>query len=411
LEIIEMKKTLIALAAVAATGASFAQVTMSGNIGFSWQQSPVRALPAQTSSVTVVPTDGSHVQGLSIQDGEIYITAAEDLGAGWTATARGGFTMRGRNNGIADRDATVTLATPFGVVNTGTLRSCGSLDAQKSGVVTGTVYSSNETNLYTPLDTCSLVNVLAFATKLSDITVSAQYIELNSAAATTDRGNANGATGLVVGAEYAKDAAKVGFDYLMLSVANGISQGATTTGNTSLLPLDGLTRLRMYGSYDMGVAKFAAGYQIRNFNLADQYIGSVMVPMGNFTFGLDYTGRGAQGRNSKGSSYDDLVQGAIAAAGYGIRNGDKASNSLGLGATYNFSKTTTLNFSYITYTDVGTTVAPGLASYSTAGLSATQAAAMPTLYNAIYGSNLAAGATLQSALYDTEYRIRLMKTF
>jgi hypothetical protein len=399
LEIIEMKKTLIALAAVAATGASFAQVTMVGNIGFSWQQSPIRA------------ADGSHVQGLSIQDGEIYITAVEDLGDGWKATARGGFTMRGRNNGIADRDATVTLATPFGVVNTGTLRSCGSLDAQKSGVVTGTVYSSNETNLYTPLDTCSLVNVLAFATKLSDFTVSAQYVELNSASATTDRGNANGATGVVVGAEYAKDALKVGFDYLSLSVANGISQGYVAPAtNTLLLPLDGMTRLRMYGSYDAGVAKFAAGYQMRNFNLADQYIGSVMVPMGNLTFGLDYTGRLAQGRNSKGTSYDDLVQGVTAAVGYGIRNGDKASNSLGLGATYNFSKTTTLNFSYITYTDAATTVAPGIASYSTTGLSTAQAAALPTLYASIYGTN-APGATFQSAVYDTEYRIRLMKSF
>jgi hypothetical protein len=266
--------------------------------------------------------------------------------------------------------------------------------------------------LYTPLDTCSLVNLVAFATKLSDITVSASYLELNSATATTDRGNANGATGVVIGAEYAKDAAKVGFDYLTLAVANGISQGATASpaANTALLPLDGLTRLRMYGSYDMGVAKLAAGYQIRNFNLADQYIGSVTVPMGNLTFGLDYTGRLAQGRNSKGNSYDDLVQGAIAAAGYGIRNGDKASNSLGLGATYNFSKTTTLNFSYITYTDVATTVAPGIASYSTAGLSAAQQAALPTLYASIYGTT-AAGATLQSAVYDTEYRIRLMKSF
>ena len=65
-----MKKTLIALAALAATGATFAQATISGNIGFSWQQSPVKAASG----------DGSHVQGFAINDGEIYISAKEDLG-------------------------------------------------------------------------------------------------------------------------------------------------------------------------------------------------------------------------------------------------------------------------------------------------------------------------------------------
>lgn len=395
-----MKKTLIALAAVAATSASFAQVTMAGNIGFSWQQAPLRA------------ADGSHTQGLSIQDGDIYVTAVETLREGWTATARGGFTIRGRNNGIADRDGTVSLGTPYGVLTTGTLRSCGSIDAQKSGIVTGTYYSSNETNLYTPLDACSLVNALIFTTKVSDFTVGATYVELNSASATTDRGNANGATGLVLNAEYANGPLKAGFDYLSLSVASNLSTGATTTAATALLPLDGLTRLRMYGSYDMGVAKIAGGYQMRNFSLADQYIASLTVPMGNFTFGVDYTGRQAQGRYSSGNAYTDLMVGAIAAAGYGIRNGDKASSSIGLGMNYSFSKTTTLNVSYISYTDTGSTVVPGVDTYSTTGLSTAQAAAVPLLYASIYGT-AAKGATVQQAAgnYDTEYRIRLLKSF
>jgi hypothetical protein len=67
------------------------------------------------------------------------------------------------------------------------------------------------------------------------------------------------------------------------------------------------------------------------------------------------------------------------------RTGDKASSAVGVGATYNFSKTATLNASYITYSDAGvnTKFAPG--------------------------SLTAAGTT--PAQLDTEYRIRLMKTF
>ncbi len=57
-----MKKTLIALAALASlatSGAAFAQATISGQLGFSWQQSPV-----------VNNTDGSHAQGLAMHDGD-----------------------------------------------------------------------------------------------------------------------------------------------------------------------------------------------------------------------------------------------------------------------------------------------------------------------------------------------------
>jgi hypothetical protein len=58
---------------------------------------------------------------------------------------------------------------------------------------------------------------------------------------------------------------------------------------------------------------------------------------------------------------------------------------MGLGATYNFSKTTNLNASYITYTDAGANSKLAAGSLSTAGTTA--------------------------ALLDTEYRIRLMKSF
>ena len=382
-----MKKTLIALAAVAATGASFAQVTMAGNIGFSWQQSPVVTAAAA----------GQHVQGFAIQDGEIYITAVEDMGDGWKATARGGFTMRGRANGIADRDATVSLTTPFGVLTTGALRSCGSINAQMSGVVTGTVYTSNETNNSVPLDKCSLIDVVTFSTKLANATISASYGEFEAAANTNvsnDRGNYNGITFAALGAEYPMGPLIVGGDWTAFSAvtvytlpsitpgtgtttALGTAAVASATGS-NLVGVNGANRYRLYAKYDAGVAKFAAGYQIKDM-AADQYVASVAVPYGNFTFGLDYMGRGEQ-------TY--VATAAQAQAGYAIsgsRFGDKASSALGLGATYNLSKTTNVNASYITYTDTGANSKFAAGSLTTAGTTPAQ--------------------------LDTEYRIRLMKTF
>jgi len=375
-----MKKTLIALAAVAATGASFAQATMSGNLGFSWQQSPV------------MHASGQHVQGFAMNDGEIYITATEDMGDGWKATARGGFTMRGRGNGIADRDGTISLTTPAGVVTVGALRSCGSMMAQLSGAVTGTVYSSNETNNFVPLDKCSLVDVATFTTKLAGATISASYGEFEAAANTNvsnDRGNYNGITFTALAAEYPMGPVIVGGDwtafgsvtvYTLPSItpgtgtttALGTAAVATAVGS-NLVGVNGANRYRMYAKYDAGVAKFAAGYQIKDMS-ADQYVVSVAVPYGNFTFGLDYSARGEQ---------TFVATAAQAQAGLilsGTRLGDKASSAMGLGATYNFSKTTNLNASYITYTDAGVNVNP-----------TTKVAS--------------------AALLDTEYRIRLMKSF
>ena len=361
-----MKKTLIALAALAATGATFAQATISGNIGFSWQQSPVKAASG----------DGSHVQGFAINDGEIYISAKEDLGGGMSATARGGMTMRGRSNAIGDRDATVGLTGSFGAITVGSFRSCGTLMGVLSGVVTGTVYSSNESNNYTPLDKCSLINAAAYSMPVGPVMISATYGEFGSGVADTssnDRGNSTGITFTDLGGAYTS-----GPLMASINVTSFAAIGA-------LKAVDGVIRTRLAGSYNAGVAKFGLGYQNKSGNFADQYVASVAVPMGNTVFGLDYTARGAQGVGDKEAA------GAIAAYALGAsRDGDKASSSVGVGVTYSFSKTTTLNASYITYTDAGANSKYTKATTVTHGV--------------------AANGSTDSQL-DTEYRIRLMKAF
>jgi hypothetical protein len=348
---------------------------MAGSVGVSWQQSP--SLSAAIN--------GQHVQGLAIQDGEIYVTATEDMGGGWAATARGGWTMRGRSNPVVDRDATVSLKTPVGLINAGSVRSCGNITNQAlSGVVTGTVYSGNESNNYVPLDKCSLVNVVAFGTQVSGVNLVATYGEFEggiTGTSSNDRGNGLGITFTDVSAQYTSGPLFVGLDWTHFNATTisytGANQAAAT--GAALTAVDGVDRYRLYAKYDAGFAKFGLGYQMKGM-AADQYAASVAVPVGNFTFGLDYMARGEQTYVPKTA--------AEAAAGWALsnaRNGDKASSAVGVAANYNFSKTTTLNVSYITYSDAGvnTKFAPG--------------------------SLTSPGST--AALLDTEYRIRLMKTF
>jgi predicted porin len=361
-----MKKTLIAVAALAATGTTFAQATISGQLGFSWQQSPV------------VAADGSHVQGLSMNDGEIYISATEDLGGGMSATARGGFTMRGRGTGIADRDGTISLMTPNGSVTVGAVRSCGPLDAVKSGAVTGTVYTANESVNEVPLDKCSLVEVVTYTSpKIGDFTLAATYGEFGSAitAPTSSlKGNTTGLTFTVLGATYTSGAIMATGDVTSYAAATSSSQ------SSGLKPLDGWLRTRIAGTYNMGAAKFGLGYQTWTWGKADQMLASVAVPAGNMVFGIDYMTRGAQGAATKGTPAENTALDTISAALSGTKNGDPASSAVGVGVTYNFSKTTNLNASYITYTDAGKNVNP------TSGV-------------------------VTKATLDNEYRIRLLKTF
>ena len=391
-----MKKTLIALAAVASMPAVYAQATISGQLGLSWQQSPV------------IQTDGSHIQGLSMNDGEIYIAATEYLGGGMSATARGGFTMRGRGTAIMDRDATITLKGGFGAITAGSLRTCGTLVSVQSGVVTGTVYSSNESNNYVPLDKCSMVDTVMFSIPVGAVMVTAGYGEFGStvayptwtASATPGtagaagsssqsldgKGNINGITYYDLAAVYNQGPLMVGVNVTQFGATASVADGAASA---ALKIVDGVLRTRVVGTYDMGTAKFGLGYQNKTGGSADQYVASVAVPMGNAVFGLDYTARAAQGVFDKGAAgaYTSYALGSA-------REGDKASSAVGLGVTYNFSKTTSLNASYITYNDAGAN----------------------SKYNAPTAAQLAAfnpiastGAT--AAQLDTEYRIRLLKNF
>lgn len=311
-----------------------------------------------------------------MQDGEIYISATEDLGGGMSATARGGFTMRGRGTGIADRDATITLAGPQGALTAGSVRSCGPLDAVKSGAVTGTVYTTNETVMEVPIDKCSLVDVVIYtAPKMGDFTLSATYGEFGSAitAPTSSvKGNATGITFSVLGGVYAAGPYMAAADVTVYGGAKSSSQAYNA--------LDGWIRTRLTGTYDAGIAKFGLGYQNRNWGVADQYIASVAVPVDNMVFGIDYMARNAQGAATKGTTDQNTALESLLYTLSGIRNGDVASSAVGVGVTYNFSKTTNVNASYITYTDAGKNINP------TTGV-------------------------VTNATLDTEYRLRLMKTF
>ncbi len=89
-----MKKTLIALAAVAVSSAAMAQVTISGNVDARYESSKTATTAA--------------AKGFLISDAQLNFTATEDLGGGLTATAR--FTIDGATSDGATTTALSTSA-------------------------------------------------------------------------------------------------------------------------------------------------------------------------------------------------------------------------------------------------------------------------------------------------------------
>jgi predicted porin len=108
-----MKKTLIALAAVAVSSAAMAQVTISGNVDARYE--------------SLMTSSAAAAKGFLINDAQLHFTATEDLGGGLKATAR--FTIDGAdtdgvaNAPIAGDGVFLSLAGGFGSVTFSSLDS------------------------------------------------------------------------------------------------------------------------------------------------------------------------------------------------------------------------------------------------------------------------------------------------
>ena len=118
-----MKKTLVALAVLAASGASFAQATITGTYAFGFA--------SQTGGGVAA------VSGLGTDTADVNFAASEDLGGGMTATAKMGISGAHRGNAVTGNTATVGIkSTSFGVV-LGTIESTNGLLAIGSSGASG----------------------------------------------------------------------------------------------------------------------------------------------------------------------------------------------------------------------------------------------------------------------------------
>jgi hypothetical protein len=237
-----MKKTLLALAVVAASGAAFAQsATLSGNYTFGYQSNKVA---------------GVKTAGFGTDTAAIKLVATEDLGGGLKATAQvslGGMQRDGAGTG---EDARLVLSGGFGSLLLGTVESDDGLSRAYAGApvigLDGKVHGGNAN-----------IDVVGYTSPqlAPGLTVGVSYVDRG--AAKTATASAVG-TGLAVGTTGTTGAQpsvtgnvqyKAGPIDARFDVTSWTRQGGAGVDSSA-----NKNRFRVSGNYNLGVAKVGLGY-------------------------------------------------------------------------------------------------------------------------------------------------------
>jgi len=298
-----MKKTLIALAVLAASGASFAQVSITGEYAYGFQADKTSA--------------GAETSGLGIDTSLVTFTAKEDLGGGLSATAV--MNIDGLNRaGVSGGDSSLSLGGNFGTIKLSYEKGADYLSSVIGGIagLDGKVFgarTSNEAVSYTT------------PTFAGGFTVSGYHQEAASGAnlGTGSAGNtAQRSNGLTVSYAAGPLAATAGY------TAWDNQDASTVTENNK-------SRVRAKVSYDLGVVKLGAGaLQVqRNQGTYSESILAASAPLGALTLGVDF---GTSKRENSTVAANDVSKN-----GYGIQ------------AQYSLSKRTSVIGSYRNWDDGG----------------------------------------------------------
>jgi len=277
-----MKKHLIAAAVAGAFAVpAMAQVTLSGAVGFGWENYKF--------------ANDANSSGIENTDGHLVASGTEDLGGGMRASFSGAMQWnRYRDATPTLRDATVTLSGGFGSITIGSIefgngiQGLGGAGAPVRGLqeeTLGVGQGPTARPLFAP-GPGDLINYVLPA--FGPITLNVLYAELPAGAGGTKNGvvtaagSPDGTTAMVVGARYSAGPLAAALDYTKFD----------TAAANKLDPDVAETRLRVSGRYDLGVAAIGLGYETRNYfangSRIDTTLVGLNVPLGALSVGANY---------------------------------------------------------------------------------------------------------------------------
>lgn len=270
-----MKKTLIAVAALAASSA-FAQVTITGEFAFGYA--------AKSNAAGVTGADSS---GFGTNTSEIYFGVSEDLGGGMKfdgVMQMGGLDRLGYTNagdgGVAGKDFKMKLTTASsGAIQLATAKSASYLTGGVAGLgvawdgLDGRVFSARSSRDSLTYTLPSLATGLTLAVAHQE---AGGELGEGSGQAGSNKQRMN-----AYALNYATGALMIDAQYL----AHADFSNADTTNKSTT---------RLAGTYDFGMAKLGAGVEATaqggSGKVTDTLI-AVKVPMGNLTLGAQLGSR------------------------------------------------------------------------------------------------------------------------
>jgi hypothetical protein len=270
---ISMKKSFIALAVLAAASVASAQstVTLSGNYTFGYKSSKnigpnaANAIPATLAIGTpgtpgYVPANPGRPQaataaGFGTDTAAVKFAATEDLGGGLKASAQVTAAGLARGGSVGGEDAKLDLMGSFGTLTLGSVEVGNSIlgRAQAGGPTINFDGGKGDGGVLQGALAADLVKYTS--PNLSGFTFNGGYFD--HAAASTN-GLGGGTTGggakqpaVMFGADYANGPIDAGIDFTAYQKKDDALYGGKPNQKT---------RLRVSGSYDLGVAKLGAGF-------------------------------------------------------------------------------------------------------------------------------------------------------
>lgn len=306
-----MKKTLVALAVLAASGASFAQVTITGAFAYGYQMKS-----------NVGGVSGKDSSGLGIDTSYLQFDAKEDLGGGLTAAATMSIDGMNRsssspqtpsNGGVQGGDSSISLTGNWGKIAMGNGRGPDTMTDYVKGAVgmDGKVFSALTTS----------ENIAYLTPELfPGFRVQIQHLEGAASQATENAapmGLGVGATGDASG-QRRND---VRFQYAMGKLATAINFLSYDQQGTAADFANATNAVRGYVRYDLGVAQVGAALYQLNYQAGkrtDSMV-AVNVPMGNWALGAEWAQRNKDGtKTAAGAATDSVVSGTAVQAVYNL---------------------------------------------------------------------------------------------
>jgi len=293
-----MKKSLVALAALAVVGAASAQVALTGTFSMS-----------KTSTLT-------KATGFEQSDGNMFIGVNEDLGGGNKLSLSSGFDFGGRN-ATGSEDTSLAVSGAFGTV---TLKSYESHSALENAMLSGASLSNGvaDTAAVNVKLTANRNGIIYTTPDMSGFKVSAIYV--NGGKGLQDGTGTPNNNKTVLNVKYANGPLTAYAEAVSLDS----NYGANNT--TAASAVAGGSAYAGYALYDLGAAKVGLGYNKNSYDSTGITVVGVSVPMGAATIGLDNTSYNGAQWTTAAVSYA-LGKMTSVKASYGYANDQALANS------------------------------------------------------------------------------------